>query len=49
MPIIKGYSEKSIKENIKTEMRSGKKMSQAIAIAMDTARKAKAKKSKYKK
>jgi hypothetical protein len=40
MPLKKGYSRKSIGENIKTEMRSGKTRAQSTAIALSTARKA---------
>ncbi len=43
MPLIHGYSKKSISENIKREMAAGKSQKQAIAIAMDIARKAKKK------
>ena len=39
----KGYSKKSVSENIKTEMKSGKPQKQAVAIAMETARAAKKK------
>jgi len=40
MPLKKGYAKKSISENIRTEIKSGRPQKQAIAIAMTTARKA---------
>lgn len=39
MPLIKNGSKKSIGENIKIEESAGKKPKQAIAIALDVARK----------
>ena len=50
MPLIKGYSKPSISKNISTEMKKHPDMSQkqAIAIALETARQAKAKAQKKK-
>ena len=49
MPLIKSASKKAIGENIKTEEAAGKPKKQAIAIALNTARKAGAKIPKGKK
>lgn len=40
MPLKKGYSPKSVGANIKTERKAGKSKKQAVAIALNTARKA---------
>lgn len=40
MPLKKGYGKKTIGKNIATEMKAGKPKKQAIATALNTARKA---------
>jgi len=46
MPLKKGYSRSSVSANIKKEMASGKSQKQAVAIALDVARRAKKKRGK---
>lgn len=44
MPLLKGKTKKDIRQNIETEMKVGKKPhKQAVAIALDVARKSGAK------
>jgi len=43
MPLKKGKSKKIVAANVKTEMDSGKKQKQAVAIALNIARKSGAK------
>lgn len=44
MPLMKSSSKKAFKENIRTEVKSGKPPKQAVAIAYSVQRKAKGKK-----
>ena len=43
MPLIKGKTKQAISANISELVKSGRKQKQAVAIALDTARKAGAK------
>lgn len=43
MPLIKSKSKKAVSKNIETEMNEGKPQKQAVAIALNVARKAGAK------
>lgn len=47
MPLRRGYGEKTIASNIKTELKSGRSQSQAVAIALSVARTAAPKDQKY--
>lgn len=43
MPLVKSKSKSAIGQNIKTEVAAGRPQKQAVAIALDTARRAGAK------
>lgn len=47
MPLKKGYSQKTVSSNIRTEMKSGRSHRQAVAIAMSVASQARKKKKKH--
>ena len=38
MPLVKGKSQKAVSQNIRTEIAAGKPQKQAVAIALDVAR-----------
>ncbi len=46
MPLIKGSSRKAVSENIKTEVKAGRPQKQAVAIALNVARKEEGKRPK---
>jgi hypothetical protein len=46
MPLIKGYSQKSIAKNIEKEIKAGRSRKQAVAIGLSVARQVKKKRKK---
>jgi hypothetical protein len=46
MPLKEGYDKLTISKNIKTEKKAGKPQKQAVAIALNVARKSRQKKEK---
>lgn len=46
MPLKKGFSPKTVSKNIKTEIEHGKPQKQAVAVALNVAKKAKEKSKK---
>ncbi len=44
MPLVKSKSKKAVSKNIKTEIAAGKPQKQAVAIALNVARKSKKRK-----
>jgi len=48
MPLKRGSSREAVSSNIRTEMDEGKPQKQAVAIALNTARKSRGGKRKYK-
>ena len=47
MPMKKGHGKKTVAKNIKTEMAAGKPQKQAVAIALNIAKKSKPKAARY--